>query len=148
MKKIFFILLLSTLGTLVFGQEITLKSGTEATYRLSKGADEKIVLSLIDTMTINQPIDLSNNLLKDKVDTNQIKIILIKGKMGNDPQTFLMIKTGKPGLIKYSAKIKQAGRSRFVDTDVNMIIGNVKTLEMWPYEISDIILFDFSEGQF
>jgi hypothetical protein len=147
MKKVILTAILATLVSLAFCQDITLKIGTAATYQLSKASGKKFTLTLIDTKTIDQPVE-QDDLLKDKVDTNMIKVAFVKGKFGDRPAILLMLKTGRTGMIKYSAKIKYAGRSKFVNTDVNMIIGNVKTMEMWQNDISEIQLSDFEEGSY
>lgn len=147
MKKIILGTILIAIASLAFGQGMTLKIGTASTYQLTK-TGKKFSLSQIDTKTMDQPVDLGNDLLKEKVDSNMMKIVFVKGISGDRPEIFLMIKTGAKGMIKYSAKIKYAGRSKFVSTDVNMIIGTVKTVEMWQNDISEIMLSDFEEGSF
>ena len=77
-----------------------------------------------------------------------MKVAFVKGKFGDNLAILLIIKTGSKGMIKYSAKIKYAGRSKFVTTDVNMIMGTVKTMEMWQNDISEIMLSNFEEGSF
>jgi len=147
MKK-FLTIILIAFGTTAFCQNITLKIGTEATYQVNKASGKKFFFSLLDTKAIDQLVELGNDLLKEKVDSNMMKIAFVKGKMSDRSEIFLMIKTGRTGMIKYSAKIKYAGRSKFVSTDVNMIIGSVKTMEMWQDDISEIQLSDFEEGSF
>lgn len=146
-KKLFLTAIFATFVSLTFGQGISLKIGTKATYQMTESG-KKFSLTLVDTKTIDDPIDLNNQLFKDAVDSNVMKIAFVKSKMGDRPAIFLIIKTGKPGMIKYSAKIKYAGRSKFVNTDVNMIIGKVKTMEMWQDDISDILLGNFEEGSY
>ena len=146
MKKLLLTALIMAFASFAFCQDITLRIGTEATYQLTE-TGKKFTLTQIDSKTIDQPVD-DDGLLKEKVDTNQMKIAFVKGKFGDRPEILLVIKTGRKGMIKYSAKIKYKGRSKFVSTDVNMIIGNVKTVEMWQNDISEIMLSDFGEGSF
>jgi len=148
MKKLIFTAILTTFVSIAFSQDITLKIGTEATYRIAKTPDKKFTLTLVDTQAIDQPVSSGMDLFKGKVDSNLMKIAFVKGKFGDRPAILLVIKTGQPGMIKYSAKIKYAGRSKFVSTDVNPIIGNVNTTEMWQNELSEIVLSDFEEGHF
>lgn len=148
MKKLTFTTILIAFTSVAFCQDITLKIGTEATYQTTKASGKKFSLTLVDSKTIDHAVDLDNDLLKDKVDSNLVKFAFVKGKPGDRTEILLIIKTGKAGMIKYSAKIKYAGSSGFVITDVNMIIGNVKTTEMWQNDISEIKLSDFEEGSF
>ncbi len=147
MKRFILTAILAVLTSLAFCQDITLNIGTEATYQLSKASDKKFTLTLVDTKTIDQPVE-SSDIFKEKVDSNLVKIAFVKGKFGSSPAILLLIKTGRTGVLKYSAKIKYAGRSRFVSTDVTPIMCNVKNEEMWQNDISEIMLSDFEEGTF
>ena len=146
MKKLLLTAIITAFASFAFCQDITLKIGTEATYQLTE-TGKKFTLTQLDIKSIDQPVD-DDNLLKDKVDSNLMKIAFVKGKFGGHQAILLVIKTGRKGMIRYSAKIKYARRSNFVSTDVNMIIGTVKTVEMWQNDISEIMLSDFGEGSF
>jgi hypothetical protein len=148
MKKLILIILLSAFGTTAFCQDITLKSGTEATYQLSEGADKKFTLTFIDSKTIGEGVDIESNLIKEKVDTNQVKIVLFTMESDGKKHTSFMIKTGMTRVLKYSAKIKPVGRRKFFTTDVEPVQGTISSNEMWSYEITDIILSDFEEGSY
>jgi len=146
MKRFILTAILCAFTSFAFCQDITLKAGTEATYLIAKGPDQKYMLTLVTSKTVDGMIDRDSDFLKDKVDSNQVKIAFGMGKFGDKTTTLLIIKSGLPRSLKYSAKIKYAGRSRFVNTDVNMIISNVKSMEIWQNDISEIMLSDFEEG--
>jgi hypothetical protein len=148
MKKLMLFAFLNLSAAFALCQDITLKIGTEATYQIDKASGKKFSFTLVETKNIDQSVDMNNDLFKEKVDSNIMKIAFVKGKMSDRPEIFLVIKTGRAGMIKYSAKIKYTGRSKFVSTDVNMIIGTVKTMEMWQNDISEIMLSDFEEGSY
>lgn len=97
---------------------------------------------------MRKTIKLDNNFLTEKADTNEVKIVFGKGETDGRPQTLLILKSGIKGMLKYNAKIKYAGRDDFQSTDVNLLINNVKSTEMWQNEIIEIIISDFSKGTF
>jgi len=131
-----------------FCQRIIIKYGTESTYTLAKGPDKKFNLTLVDTKTLSGDVGLTNDFLKSDVDSTQIKFVFGGNKKDNLSEVFLIMKTSRKGMIKYTAKIKAPGASGFVNSDVNMIIGTVKTVEMWQDDIAEIMLTDFEEGSF
>jgi hypothetical protein len=148
MGKLILIIFLSAFGTTAFCQDIILKSGTEATYQLREGADKKVTLTLIDTKTIDPAVDVETAIRKEKVDTNQVKMVLYSTQMDDKKRTSFMIKSGLPRVLKYSAKIKRAGRRNFIVTDVMPVQGTISSNELWSYEISEIMLSDFEESNF
>ncbi len=76
MKRFILTAILAVLTSLAFCQDITLKIGTEATYQLSKASDKKFTLTLVDTKTIDQPVESSDIFCGEKVDSN----------LGEDPR--------------------------------------------------------------
>lgn len=147
MKRLILLTFLCCFSVTAFCQNIILKYGTEATYALTRSSDKKFTLTLVSTKEIKKDIGLSNDFLKADVDSTQIKFVFGGMKKNDRTKVFLIMKTGLKGMVKYSAKIKSPGANGFVATNVNMIIGNVKTVEMWQNEIAEIMLSDFEEGK-
>ncbi|MGZ3778086.1 MAG: hypothetical protein ACXVIY_05635 [Mucilaginibacter sp.] len=147
MKYLMISAMLYLTTSVVYCQEITLKAGIEATYQLSESADKKFSLTLIDSKAIDQGT-IESDIRKEKVDSNQVKMVLFSVPMDDKKRSSFLIKTGISQVLKYSARIKRAGRRNFSVTDVMPVPGKLFSNEMWSYEISEIILSDFEEGSF
>jgi hypothetical protein len=148
MKTLILFIILCFSVCAAFCQRIIIKYGTESTYSLAKIAGKKFTLTLVDTKAIDGDVGLTNDFLKSDVDSTQIKFVFGGNKKNNRTEVFLIMKTGRKGMIKYTAKIKAPDASGFVNTDVNMIVGTVKTVEIWQNDIAEIMLSDFEEGSF
>lgn len=148
MKKLILILSFATFGRIAFCQDVILKAGTIATYQLNPGPDKKFTLTLVDSKEVAQGADVEGDMRKEKVDSNQVKVVLYAVPMDGKKRSSFMIKSGMKVVLKYSAKIKRAGRGKFVITDVMPILAHLSSNEMYSYEISEIMLSDFEEGSF
>jgi hypothetical protein len=148
MKKLLLIIFFAAFGKIAFCQDITVKAGTEATYQLTLGPDKKFTLTLVDTKTIAPGTDVENDMFKEKVDSNQVKVVLYAVPMDGKKRSSFIVKSGLKVVLKYSAKIKRAGHGKFIVTDVMPVPGRLSSNEMYPYEISEIMLSDFEEGSF
>jgi hypothetical protein len=82
--------------------------------------------------------------LRDKVDSNQVRLYFFRGNFGGSKKTLLIIKSGLKGALKYNAKIKAEGDDEFRTTDVEPLFPNVKSIEEWPDNVIEIILEDFT----
>ena len=85
--------------------------------------------------------------MKDKVDSNQVRLYFFKGNFGNSKKTLLIIKSGLKVALKYTARIKVAGEDQFRPTDVEPLFPNLKSVEEWPDNVIEIILEDFTSTE-
>lgn len=146
MKKLAFITLFCLIGLTSFAQdENIIELGSEVTFTLSKTAGNSFTYKITEIKKFNKKkVIVSDDVLKDKADTNQVKLFFCKGKFGSDTKTLLIIKNGLKVSLKYAAKIKVGGKDYFENTSVEPLFPNVKSIEEWPYDIDEITLSDFS----
>lgn len=65
----------------------------------------------------------------------------------NEPQSILIIKNNTPHSLKYNAKICVCGKDSFIDTSVAPIFAEISVIEIWPYCIEKIALYDFKKKE-
>ena len=146
MKQLTLIIIFSFFGLRVFSQdENAIELKTAATFVLTKTSGGQYNCKVAEIKKFNPGADLTGDrLLKEKVDSNQVRLFFFRGKFGDRNATLLIIKSGLKVALKYNAKIKIAGDDDFHVTDVEPLFPNVKSLEEWPDNLIEIILSDFA----
>jgi hypothetical protein len=125
--------------------ENTIKLKNEVTLTLTKTATGGSIYKITGIKNFNKTIDIAHNdVLKNDVDTNQVRLFFCAGVFMEQEQTVLVIKSGLKIALKYTAKIRIEDKDYFETTSVSPLFPNVKSIEEWPYKITDIILSDFS----
>jgi hypothetical protein len=125
--------------------ENVIKLKSEVTLTLSQAENGVLSYKFSEIKKFNQAINIANNdLLKNNVDSNKVKLFFCTGEFGGDEKTVLIIKSGLKTMLQYSAKIKTGDRDYFETTSVEPLFPNVKSIEEWPYKISEIVLSDFT----
>ena len=146
MKLLILIIALCLPGLKEFCQEENvIKFKSEVTLTLTKAGNGKYDYKITEIKDFDKIIETSGrDLFKNKLDTDQVKLFFCTGKFGYDNATVLVIRSGLKISLSYSAKIKREGADDFEKTSVEPLYPNVKSIEEWPYHISEIILSDFS----
>jgi len=139
-------MLFCLIGFNSFAQEENIIAlGSEVTFTLSKTIGDGFTYKVTAIKQFNKnKVIITDDVLKDRADTDQVKLYFCKGKFGNDTKTLLIIKNGLKVSLKYNAKIKVGGKDYFENTSVEPLFPNVKSIEEWPYNIDEISLSDFS----
>jgi hypothetical protein len=149
MKQLTVLILLSFLGLKAFSQdENAIELKTQATFILTKTSNGRYDCKVAEIKKFNEKTDITGEgLLKDKVDSNQVRLYFFKGNFGNSKKTLLIIKSGLKVALKYTARIKVAGEDQFRPTDVEPLFPNLKSVEEWPDNVIEIILEDFTSTE-
>lgn len=63
----------------------------------------------------------------------------------NPPQSILIIKNNTSHTLKYKAKICVCGKDTFIETSVVPVYKGIFSIEMWPYCIEKIMLYEFTK---
>jgi hypothetical protein len=148
MRTLLLFICLASFSNMAFCQQIVIKSGNKITLQLSKDTSGNYVYTVVETERIKGNIGMDNPFLKDKVDSNQVKIMFGRGKAGDRDESLLIIKSGLNAQLQYVAKVKYTGSDDFKVTDVEPLFPNVESEEMWPDEILEVILSDFKKMNF
>jgi len=127
-----------------YQEENVIKFKSEVTLTLTKAENGNYNYKITEAKDFDKILDENNGLLKNKLDTNQIKLVFCFGKFGGGVKTLLVIKSGLNVFLKYKAQIKRAQSNNFEKTSVEPLFPKVQSIEEWPYDISEIILSDFA----
>lgn len=120
--------------------------GNEVTLTLSKAGSGKFTYVITEVKKLNDTAHLSgDDLLKEKVAVNQVKLFFGPVNFGGKEATALVIKNGSATPLQYTLKIKVQNRDTFEKTSVNPLFPNVKSKELWPYKITAIVISDFQK---
>jgi hypothetical protein len=146
MKKLINIVLFCLIGLSSYAQEENvIKLNSEVTFVLSKITNGDFICKIKEINRFNKSIDiLHNDLLKDKIDTNEVKLYFCIGSFGGDKKTLLIIKNGLSVPLNYKAKIKLDRKDDFESTSVSALFPNVKSIEEWQDNVAEIMLSDFT----
>jgi hypothetical protein len=146
MKQFTMFMLLTMFSLKAFSQDETaIELKTQATFILTKIANGQYDYKVAEIKKFDEKADITGDkLLRDKVDSNQVRLYFFRGNFGGSKKTLLIIKSGLKVALKYNARIKIAGEDQFRPTDVEPLFPNVKSLEEWPANVIEIILEDFT----
>jgi len=146
MKWLPIFMLLIFFGLKAFSQdENVIELKTQATFILTQTSNGRYECKVAEMKKFNEKTDITGDqLLKDKIDTNQVRLYFFRGKFGDSKKTLLIIKSGLKVALNYNARIKLAGAEEFRQTDVEPLFPNVKSLEEWPDNVIEIMLGDFT----
>jgi hypothetical protein len=87
-------------------------------------------------------------LFLSKLKENQIEGVFAKGKFGNNIGTMLILKSGLIETISYELRIKFSNKKRFQNTSTSALFNNVKSIEYWPDNITELEFITFKKTQF
>lgn len=67
---------------------------------------------------------------------------ILKDDSGS-PMTILLVNNPYKGTLSYKARIFSRKSNQYVETSIMDVFSKLSGVESWPYEINDIILYDF-----
>lgn len=138
LRKILQILLLLTLTSSAYGQEIEI--GTVFTIEFNKPKDnmdftfvsKKPYQGIIDNSKIDSVV------LQSKPTENQIIGVFAKGKFGDKISSMLVLISGLNDNLNYDLAIKTSRNIGFRNTSTSPLFKGVNSTEYWPYDIEKI----------
>ena len=68
-------------------------------------------------------------------------------KFGSDNATVLKVVNPFPKTLKYKAKFRSAPWRIYSEASIIPVLGKIFGIELWPYKIESIILYNFTLGE-
>jgi len=108
----------------------------------------KIILFMGDSIYVegNAINNTINDLILVKSISDSTKTISIKfyyDKFGQNSASILKVTNLFTKTLSYKAKIKTSKSNRYMETSIMPVYPRIFGMEMWPYKIESIILYDF-----
>ena len=75
---------------------------------------------------------------------NSISIRMTYEEFGSGKATLLQIVNPFDGVLRYRANIRPISRTGFIETTIAPAYPKIMSMEMWPYEVTSAILYDFT----
>lgn len=123
----------------------TVKFNTRFTLALHTNDSVNYTYTIKSQETFYKNVNLSEtrSLFDTIVPRDEIQGIFTYGKIGNNFNVILMLKSGLKQPLTYELKIKKSDESKVVKTSVVKLHPNVTSTELWPYDIDYIEFSNF-----
>jgi len=144
MKKYVFTVFLMLVLSHCIGQKDnptnTVKFNTRFTLALQTDDSLNYTYTIKSQEAFYKTVNLSEttSLFDSIVPLGEIQGIFTYGKLGNNLNVFLMLKSGLNQPLTYELKIKKSNKRKPVKTSVVRLHPNVASTELWPYNIDYI----------
>ena len=147
MKKFSALLLLSFLPFITSNLEAQkIESVTKEENKFVYSNSIKLFLGdSINVVTENIDFNLTGFSIADSISdsTKTITISFVYDKFGINNASLLKVSNPFTKQLSYQAKIRTKPSSKYSDTSIVPVFPKIYGIEMWPYKIESIILYDF-----
>lgn len=120
---------------------------TKFTLKVTPLGNGKYSYTVEKTEPFTKVLDMNSlsSLFSDPVETNKIEGIIAYSTFAGSKNATLAIKSGLDKPISYTLMIKEDKKEQLEKTSVSNLFSNTVSTEIWPLNVSYIVISDFTD---